>query len=191
MPLDDQADFIRELGLPYFAHLLRRLSDEFVRGFDAWNSDAGLLSPTRTRSTLMALKRHEGLGVTEVATLIRQSHPLVITWIRQLKELGLVSSVADPNDGRRTVLRLTDAGEQEVQRLQRSDEISRAAYLGLLADAGVDEEMFNALWRIEEVCRRRAFEDRLRNCATASSGLAADVSLFRSDSREIPTRRRR
>ena len=163
MPLHDEPDLIRQLGLPYFAHLLRRLSDEFVRGFDAWNSDAGLLSPTRTRSTLMALKKHGELGVTEVATLIRQSHPLVITWVRQLKELGLVSSISDPDDGRRTVLRLTEAGEQEVLRLQWSDEISRAAYLDLLADAGAGEELFHTLWRMEEVCRRRPFEDRLRD----------------------------
>ncbi len=168
MARDDRPDLIRQLGLPYFAHLLRRLSDEFVSGFDAWNSEAGLLSPTRTRSTLMALQEHRELGVTEVATLIRQSHPLVITWVRQLKELGFISSVGDPKDGRRTMLRLTEAGEEEVQRLRRSDELTRVAYLELLSDAGADMELFRALWRIEEACRRLPFEERLRGTAGAA-----------------------
>ena len=155
-------DFVRRQGLPYFAHLLRRLSDEFVRGFEAWNPEAGLLSPTRTRSTLLALSEHGELGVTEVAALIRQSHPLVITWVRQLKELGFISSLTDPNDGRRTLLRLTEAGEQEVWRLRQADELISRAYLKLLHDADADSELFEALWRMENACRTQSFEDRLR-----------------------------
>ena len=34
------------------------------------------------------------LGLTEVAAILRQSHPLVLTWVRQLKELGFVRAIS-------------------------------------------------------------------------------------------------
>ncbi len=74
-------DFIRRQGPAYLAHLLRRLSDELVRGADAWYPEVGVTVPPRTTSTLLALDEHGPLGVTEISTLLRQSHPLVINWI--------------------------------------------------------------------------------------------------------------
>ncbi|MFN3325572.1 MAG: MarR family winged helix-turn-helix transcriptional regulator [Bryobacteraceae bacterium] len=154
------ADFIQEQGLPFFAHLLRRLSDEFVSGFAVWNKEVGIKAPPRTHSTLQALAERGPLGVTQLAALLRQSHPLVITWVRQLKELGLVEARSDALDGRRTVLTLTDAGkaETEVQKLAHAAMIR--AFEKLMREA--DAEIFEALWRIEAACRQKSFLDRLR-----------------------------
>ncbi len=167
MVQQEHADFIRRQGLPYLAHLLRRLSDDFVRGFESWNEEVGLRSPTRTRSTLLTLSEYGELGVTEIAAMIRQSHPLVITWIRQLKELGLVSSEVSPSNRRRTLIRLTGSGKQEVERMRKSDQFVTRAYLKLFADAGVGQEIFEALWRIEGACRDKSMDARL---SEASAG---------------------
>jgi DNA-binding MarR family transcriptional regulator len=158
----DHTDFIKRQGLSFFAHLLRRLSDDFVRAYDAWSPEVGLVSPTRTRSTLLALSEHPVLSMSELAALIRQSVPLVFTWVRQLKELGLISSAPDENDRRRTMLRLTKRGEQEVARLRSLEEVEERAYLDLLNEAGVDAALFEALWRLEALGRQRGLEERLR-----------------------------
>ena len=162
----EHADFIRRQGLPYLAHLLRRLSDEFVRGFESWNEEMGLLSPPRTRSTLLTLSEYGELGVTEIATMIHQSHPLVITWIRQLKELGLVSAEVSPSNRRRTVVKLTKAGKDEVERMRHSDQFVARAYLQLFNDAAVGEDVFDALWRLEAACREKSLHDRLSEASS-------------------------
>jgi DNA-binding MarR family transcriptional regulator len=100
--------------------------------------------------------------MSELAALIRQSVPLVFTWVRQLKELGLISSAPDENDRRRTMLRLTKHGEQEVARLRNLEKVEERAYLDLLDEAGVDAALFEALWRLEALGRQRGLEERLR-----------------------------
>jgi DNA-binding MarR family transcriptional regulator len=156
-------DFIRSQGPAFLAHLLRRLSDELVQGAADWYPKAGVAAPPRTASTLLALDAHGPLGVTALAAMLRQSHPLVITWIRQLEALALVETLADPHDRRRSVIALTRNGRAEVKRLraalvpmeQASRELLDAAAPGL----------FDALWQMESACREQSFTQRLEACA--------------------------
>src|ERR1700727_226993 len=100
-------DFIHKQGPAYLAHLLRRLSDELVRGAEAWYPEVAVTVPPRTTSTLLALDEHGPSGVTEISALLRQSHPLVINWINQLRAQRLVRTRVDKQDRRRTVVALT------------------------------------------------------------------------------------
>lgn len=163
MNLELSDDFVRSEGASFLAHLLRRLSDEFVRGCEQWYPQFGLTAPPRTASTLHLLYRRGAKSVTEIATDIRQSHPLVITWIRQLKVLGLVRTLSDPNDKRRTVVVLTETGLAEARRMLKADKILEKAYKQLMREA--DAELFETLSRIENACKVRSFYDRLAEAA--------------------------
>lgn len=156
-------DFVRSEGQSFLAHLLRRLSDQFVRGCEQWYPQFGLTAPPRTASTLHLLYRRGARSVTEIAADIRQSHPLVITWIRQLTRLGLVRSLSDPSDKRRTVIVLTEAGLAEARRMLKADKIIEKAYRQLMQDA--DAELFENLFRIDKACQVRSFYDRLVRAA--------------------------
>lgn len=153
-------DFIESQGLSFFAHLLRRVSDQLVEGFSKWNDEVGLRAPPRTHSTVQALFERKQLTVTELATLLRQSHPLVITWIRQLQDLGLVNSRSDPGDKRRTILQLTKAGRAEAQRQRKARAVTERALRELMEETNAD--IFKEMWRIERACRQTPFIDRLR-----------------------------
>jgi DNA-binding MarR family transcriptional regulator len=153
-------DFIREKGPAFLAHLLRRVSDELVRGASEWYPEAGVDAPPRTTSTLLALDEYGPLGVTEIANLLRQSHPLVISWIRQLDEAGFVRSRADAKDGRRTVIGLTAKGGAEVARLREALVSMEQASRQLMDDAAPG--LFEALARMDEACRLLPFAQRLR-----------------------------
>lgn len=153
-------DFIQSLGPAYFGHLLMRLADHFVRGFEAWHGEVGLIAPARTYSTLRYLERFGPTGVTELASALRQSHPLVITWIRSLKRLELVETRADAKDARRTIVHLTDRGRAEARRAAAYDAVSEAAFKQLFDDC--DADVINALWRLESACREQDFAGRLR-----------------------------
>jgi DNA-binding MarR family transcriptional regulator len=152
-------DFIEGEGLSFLAHLMRRLSDEFVRGCTEWYPTAGLVSPPRCASTLHALHRFGPLSITDIAREISQSHPMVIRWVRQLTALGLVETQVGPTDKRRTMVTLTPAGKGEMVRSHKADAVIALAYQRLMADA--DAPVFEALWRMERACRDRPFEDRL------------------------------
>lgn len=157
------SDIIKERGLPFFAHLLRRLSDDFVRGLTTWAPEAGMLAPPRTASTMQVLHVLGPLTVTEIAQAIRQSQPLVTTWIRQLKELEFIEREVDPMDGRRTLISLSKKGQAEIARQEEALASVAAAYHDLLEEAKA--EVFDALWRVEAANRRLPFADRLRGAA--------------------------
>lgn len=157
---DASEDFIRRQGPAYLAHLLRRLSDELVRGADAWYPEVGVTAPPRTTSTLLALDEHGPLGVTEISSLLRQSHPLVINWIKQLQSHGFVKTRVDTGDRRRTVVALTAKGVAEIRYLRKA-----LARMGETSQALMDEAargLFGALWKMEQACRRESFANRLR-----------------------------
>jgi DNA-binding MarR family transcriptional regulator len=153
-------DFIRKQGPAYLAHLLRRLSDELVRGADVWYPEVGVTAQPRTTSTLLALDEYGPLGVTEISTLLRQSHPLVINWIKQLQTEGFVRSHVDKQDRRRTVVALTSKGVSEVRRLRKALVRMAATSQALMDEAALG--LFDALWRMEQACRHESFDKRLR-----------------------------
>jgi DNA-binding MarR family transcriptional regulator len=157
VPMDD---FIHQQGPAFLAHLLRRISDELVRGASLWYPEVGVTAPPRTTSTLLALDERGNLGVTELATLLRQSHPLIINWIKQLQGRGFVESHADAQDGRRTVVALTAKGDAEVRRLRQALTLMSEASRKLMGKAA--PELFDTLWRMEETCRRQPFAEQLR-----------------------------
>lgn len=159
-----EGDFIHRHGPAYLAPLLRRLSDELVRGAQVWYPSVGVTAAPRTTSTLLALAECGPLGVTEISALLRQSHPLVINWIKQLSAKGFVSSRADAHDGRRSIIALTVKGIAEVRRLRKA-----LARMGDVSQALMDEaapRLFDALWRMEAACRRESFAERLRGRET-------------------------
>lgn len=155
-------DFIHQQGPAFLAHLLRRISDELVGGAAEWYPEAGVNAAPRTTSTLLALAEYGPLGVTEIAALLRQSHPLVIDWVRQLKKDGFIRARIDVKDRRRTLIALTAKGHTEVGRLREALKTMNEASQQLMNAAS--SGLFDALWRMEEACRRTPFAQQLRAC---------------------------
>ena len=157
-------DYIARQGPAFLAHLLRRLSDELIQGAVLWYPTAGVTAPPRTISTLIALDDLGPLGVTELATLLRQSHPLVITWIRELTSLSFVATKGDPKDRRRSLIRLTPKGRAEVGRVRVALVAMEQASMRLLDQGG--KGLLDALWRMEGACRDMPFSEQLQQSST-------------------------
>jgi len=153
-------DFIHRQGPAYLAHILRRLADELIRGGTQWYPEVGVTAPPRTTSTLLALDERGPLGVTEIASLLSQSHPLVIDWCRQLTSLGFIETQTDSRDRRRSIVTLTDAGRSEVHRLRNALVIMERASCTLMEETG--SNIFRDLWQLEGALRKKPFVDRLR-----------------------------
>lgn len=156
----EDEDFVRTLGPAFLPHVLRRLSDLLVRDFGKFLEEQGTKAPPRTHSTLFALSANSSISVTELAALLKQSHPLIITWIRELRARGLITSAPDKTDRRRTILILTDAGREELERVRRAQRTLVEAIGQLSAEA--DADPLDGLWRMIEAMEREPLIDRLR-----------------------------
>jgi DNA-binding MarR family transcriptional regulator len=121
---------------------------------------------------LLLLAERGASGVTEIASLLRQSHPLVIDWCRRLSSLGFVETQADPNDRRRSIVALTDKGRGEVQRLRQALRIMERASQALMDEASPD--LFEGLWRMEAALRQRRFAERLRDQAVSDGACSRE-----------------
>ena len=152
-------DFIHSQGLIFLPHILRRLANRFTRACDAIFPDFGITVPPRAVSTIQLLFARGPHSVTEIADVIQQPHPLVISWIRQLKDSGMVETSPDPKDRRRTIVALTPAGEHQAQRLLDVRPAFEAAYRRLMEEN--DAEIFDSLWRLENGLRKEGFAARV------------------------------
>lgn len=105
-----------------------------IRSFLAFSEAAAAqqrLTPTQHQA-LLGIKGFVRPGpatVGDVARFLLIRHHSAVELINRLAKLGLVSRVADPEDGRRVHLKLTRKGEQKLQALSRKnlEELRRAA----------------------------------------------------------------
>ncbi|HYD12627.1 MAG TPA: MarR family transcriptional regulator [Allosphingosinicella sp.] len=163
---DPAADYVRSLGLPFLAHLLRRLSDRLVAEAGAFEAERGVRAPPRTASTMLLLNDRGPQSVTAIAASLQQSHPLVIDWIRQLHRLGLVTKSSDPEDRRRSLVALTEAGRAEAGRMAAFSEVIGEAYATLLAE--VDPDLHDRLWQLHDLVEGGRLADALRASPAAA-----------------------
>jgi DNA-binding MarR family transcriptional regulator len=163
------ADFIESLGVAFFAHRLRRLSEALVDNGRRSLPDLGITAPPKAGSTLMLLAAEGPLTVTQIAARLRLSHPLIIKLVRELDRLGLARAQQDPNDGRRRPVALTPAGRHQAERMVEVNRLLAESYRSLFAEAGFDG--MAAVEAIERVLARR---ELTVNDATAAAASQAD-----------------
>lgn len=92
--------------------LMRRMREQ-VRGTDLTKSQAAVLSRLESHGATTAtdLARAEGVRPQSMAKIIQA-----------LEAAGLVNGSADPNDGRKTLLELTEAAREEYRTGRRARE---------------------------------------------------------------------
>jgi len=153
------SDFVESLGLPLFAHRLRRLSESLVEAGRQSLPNAGVTAPPKAGSTLLLLANAGPLSVTEIATRLRLTHPLIIKLTREMEALGLVRIEQDSRDRRRRPVSLTAAGRRQAALLEDVNRHLAIVYRQIFEKAGVDG--FAAIVAIERVLADRDFMRRL------------------------------
>jgi DNA-binding MarR family transcriptional regulator len=108
--------------------LSQRIEEQTRPLFD----EAGITVPVRSCSLLTALLEAGEASAADLARALGQSHQLVIQKCPALLRLGLITQHADPADARRKIFRLTDAGRDQLARIDaysvRITEVYRALF---------------------------------------------------------------
>lgn len=172
---DTMSDFIHTQGLIWLPHILRRLSNRFVEACDLVFPKFGIIVPPNMVSTIHLLHERGPQPVMAIAALTTQSHPLINKYVKQLKALGLVETGADAKDGRRTIVSLTAAGEEQARRLVAVRAEFVPAYEALLTEAQAD--IFEPLWQVEAALKRRDFADRIMTISDRAQLPPGDVPV--------------
>jgi DNA-binding MarR family transcriptional regulator/predicted GNAT family N-acyltransferase len=102
---------LRELAL---GSRLKALSDHFYQAVDEVYRACGAGIESRWFPVLRFLRDVGPTTVTDVALAIGQTHSAVSQLADRLVDAGMVVRQRDPQDGRRSVLALTDAGERAL-----------------------------------------------------------------------------
>ena len=79
--------------------------------------EAGIVVPVRSCSLLTALSEAGEASAADLARTLGQSHQLVVQKCPALLRLGLITQHPDPADARRKIFRLTDAGRDQLARI--------------------------------------------------------------------------
>lgn len=114
--------------------LLEILSDQG----DIYLKNAGLSFPARANLTILLIDERENFSIADITNELKQPHQLVAQRVTLLIERGLVKKIADPQDGRRNILKLTKKGKKEVAILRDCLAGAISAFEKLFDDMGVD-----------------------------------------------------
>lgn len=158
--MDADEDFVTGLGRPMLAHRLRRASELLLEGYERWLPQMGIRVPARAMSTMMLLREAPPLGVTQLATRLRLTHPLMIKLVAMLEAGGFVTTEQDTRDARRRPVSLTAEGRAEAERIERAMRVMDQAFEELCREAGCD--LLKALEGMEKANRAEPLERRLQ-----------------------------
>lgn len=108
---------------------------------------------TMQQCTALQLLLHEASGVSELADTLGTSVSATTRLVDGLERRGWLERCADPADGRRVLLRLTEAGTVEARRLRR---LTEEMCDGLLREIPGEERagVVDALGHLERALRQ-------------------------------------
>lgn len=108
---------VRDLGVLALASRLKALSDRLYEAVDRGYAQLGFAMDSRWFPLLQCVYERGPVTVSDAAEAIGQTHSAVSQLAARLVREGLLERHADPDDGRRTHLRLSGEGEHLWARL--------------------------------------------------------------------------
>lgn len=134
--------------------LSTRIEEQTRPLFDA----AGIVVPVKTCSLLTALDEAGEASAADLARTLGQSHQLVVQKCPALLRLGLITQHRDPADARRKLFRLTDAGHDQLARIDAYSERIGDVYRSLFDEVG---DVHGAILRTLAALEARPLRDRI------------------------------
>lgn len=111
--------------------------------------------------SLMFLKINGDTTMTRLSRLLRLEKGSITTIADRLVTWGLVLRLTDPEDRRRSILRLTDNGRQLAESVRQAQAAHFQERIGRL-DNEERQQFFSSLWSLERLLKKMADPDELR-----------------------------
>lgn len=143
-------DHLAALGTLGFTYRTRRLSDRLTDAGRRFYEAVDVPLEPHWHALLLYLEANGPTPVTEAAAALRVSHPAVIEMGKRMEGRGLVTTAADPADGRRRVLALSEKGRARMPEFRRLWDVI-AEELGQIIDSTAGGDALSGLSAIEAI----------------------------------------
>lgn len=177
------ANFYSEHGVAVLGSRLRQVSERITqdnrRIFKAANLD---LEP-RWYPILITLARNGPWTTGELAGYIRLSHAATSQVISQLKDAGHVASRSNPDDGRSSLVDLTDEGKTLVRKLDRLTKVVSIAAQSVAAESGFD--LMGALAALDQALSRADLAARVEAINAGEAVIVDYQPKYAADFRDL------
>ncbi|NRD90741.1 hypothetical protein C8024_16755 [Sphingopyxis sp. BSNA05] len=144
----------------FVANQLMRLADLISDQGELLLQDAGIEFPARAVSYILLIGERRKISTADIAKLLRQPHQVATQRVELLITSAIVERIADPQDGRRKILRLTPSGIEQFGRLQACLEKAARAFAGLFEEIECDMPAITR--RATEALEQRSVLERVR-----------------------------
>jgi DNA-binding MarR family transcriptional regulator len=162
-------DFIESHPLrdAFVGKILDGLVNQIVEQGDDLLIQAGVIFPSRSASTVLLLGSSKNLSAADIAKMLGEPHQLATQRVDLLITLGIVSRVDDPRDARRKVVRLTPKGRRQLEKLEASLALARAAIAALFEE--IECDLSAAALRAKQALGDRSLLERSRAIAAVTA----------------------
>lgn len=154
-----ERDIIEELGSLALATRLKNLSERLARDVAQVYKESAFDFEPRWFAMIYALKEGEELAVTELSSMLKQTHPAVNQVANVLVEKGLLEERKDFADQRKRLLKLSNTGQRLVRKMSATWERIQEANDELLKEAS--SELLFSLDKIESALDHTSMYERV------------------------------
>ncbi|MEW5925607.1 MAG: MarR family transcriptional regulator [Candidatus Zixiibacteriota bacterium] len=158
--MNENNDFIRELGLLALGSRLRRFNDRLNRDVARIYKELDIEFDPHWFPVLYFLKTKAPTPVMEIAAALNYTHPNIIHIARLMTKRGLITSKKDKSDERKRLLALTSKGINLAKKLEPIwNKIAKTA--GALLDEA-EYNLLDLIDEIESLLDKEEFYDRYK-----------------------------
>ncbi len=156
-----ERDIIEELGSLALATRLKNLSERLAKDVALVYKELSFDFEPRWFAIVYALKGKETMAVTELASMLKQTHPAVNQVANVLVQKGLVEESKDEADQRKRLLKLSKAGSRLVKKMEGVWESIKIANDELLKTT--DPDFLERIKALEASLDEESMYDRVKS----------------------------
>lgn len=132
-----EKDFLRELGLNAVVTRMKRVSDAMLHDGKRMYKELAMDIEPNWFAVFKLLRKHDTMGVMDIADAIGLSHPSVISIINKMMKAGYLNESREPGDSRKRILSLTPKAKKKFPEFERIWDAGTAGFKKMMNDTDI------------------------------------------------------
>src|SRR5688572_28809551 len=132
-----EQDFLRELGLNAVVTRMKRVSDAMLHDGKRMYKELGMDIEPSWFAVFKLLRKHDAMGVMDIADAIGLSHPSVISIINKMMKAGYLKESREAADSRKRILSLTPKAKERFPEFERIWDAGTAGFKKMMHDTDI------------------------------------------------------
>jgi DNA-binding MarR family transcriptional regulator len=159
--MENNPDFMAELGELAIASRLRRLSDLYWQGVTTIYRESGIDFEVKWATVFLLIARRGPVAITEISDQLGITHPAVIQIVNELVQHELITSEKSDTDSRKRILTLSPPGQAMIPKMQPAWDAFMAVSRQIFQEQ--THNLLLALQETEEKLAEKPFANRVRD----------------------------